>query len=222
MEQGDDEVTSESPILFPSDPVPAKSYVRQQLVHVEPVMRRCIVEAFATMQQVAAVSSIVIDALDYMRTRPKVMNSLVVACVRREFEKGVDGVKVKEENGFLELRVNDVIDLRFKLVDEGGRSCNANTDAQKRYRNQLPLLGDDPLDTIRLTVGWRWNVTATDLVDILVAFEKGDEPAWVYSIFDDDAEESGNVISLPKPADGPKPARVRVRTRKSVSDAKRG
>lgn len=212
-------MTNEQPVLFPSDPVPAKAYVREQLGRIEPRIRRAIVDAFAMLRQIAAVDSTVVDALEYMHTRAKLMNSLVVARVRREFA-GVDGTKVKDDNGFLELRVNDLIDLRFKLVDEDGRSCNAKTDAQQRYRNQLPLLGDDVLDTIRLKVGWRWNATATDLLDIVVAFEKGDEPAWLYSILDD-AGEADTVISLPRPGDSPKPARVRVRARKSLANAKR-
>lgn len=218
---GDHNVNDESPVLYPSDSVPDKAFVREQLATIEPIIRDCIIEAFRTLQTVTEIGVIVADALDYMRTRPKLMNSFVVAYVRREFGRGVEGVKIIEENGFVELRVNDIIDLRFKLVDEVGRSCNAKTDAQKRYRNELPLLGDDVLDAIRLTVGWRWNETATDLVGITVSFEKGDDPAWVYSLLDD-AGDSGAVISVPKPDDGPAPARVRVRGRKSVADKKRG
>jgi len=215
-------MNTEHPVLFPSDPVPAKAYVRQRLKAVEPVIRRCILEAFAVLHRLAAVDRIVPDALEYMCTRQKMMNSLGVTRVRREFGKGIAGVSVREDSGFVELRVNDEIDLRFKLVDEGGRSCNANTEAQKRYRNQIPLLGIDVLEPIRLTVGWRWNATATDLEDIVISLEKGDYPAWTYSILGDDAGEFVNVAKLPIPDDAPKPARVRVPRRKSVRDGDGG
>jgi hypothetical protein len=209
------------PVLFPSDPVAAQDAVRAQLRAVEPSLRECIVEAFQVLRRIQGMDKLVPGALDYMRTRPKLMNSLVVASIRRAFASRREGVELTEDAGFLELRVNGAIHLRFKLVDECGRSCNAKTDAQRAYRNQLPLLGADQLDVIRLTVGWRWNVTATDLDDIGVSFEKGDEPVWKYSILRD-ADESGTVVALPTPEDGPAPARVRSRTRKSVSDGKGG
>lgn len=173
------------PVLFPCDPVLSKEQAQERLQHVSPLIAECILDSFEQLKNVALAGRTLPSALDYMATRQKLMNSIVVECIRPVFAGGDQGGRIHEEKGFLELRVGDDIDVRFKHLDKDGKSANANTVAQKLYRNNLPRGGDgDRLQVMRLTIGWRWDIAATRITDILAVFEKGEAPAWSFSLLD--------------------------------------
>lgn len=203
-----------APLLFPGDPVLPEDEARKLLARIVPLIRECVRDAFDTMRRMAAGDSDVAGAYDYLGTRQKMVNSLVVTKIRRRFSVNECGVEVRESSGFLVLRVQRRCDLRFKLVDESGRSKNQETVAQRRYRNLQRLEGIGRLDVMRLTVGWRWDVAATELEDIEIVFEKGDFAVWKFSILHDD-EQLGKVVQRPAgPSDSP-PAQYTSRGRKS-------
>jgi len=147
-------------------------------------------------------------ALDYMGSRAKYLNALVVEMVRREFADD-KSIEVTEENRFLELRLRRDghsirVDLRFKLIDENDQIKNRDTDAQWLYRNQQLLLGEaDVTSVARVTVGWRWNIAATALDDIKIVYAKGDEVLWSYSIVDEGKDGDGATKIVPSPVDRP-------------------
>ena len=206
--------------LFPGDPILTEAQAREHLGPVTPMLRRCVVEAFEIKKQATELfCPTFATALDYMGTRQKLMNGLVVGRVYEVFT-GVPGVEIREVNGFTELRIDGVIDLRFKLVDKAGRSRNMDTPAQKAYRNHVPLLGVGRLDVMRLTIGWVWDAAATRLEDIVIVFLKGDDPIWKYSILD--ADEGAQVIRLPKDGDKTPATRYVSTTRRKRSTKKGG
>jgi hypothetical protein len=175
-------------MLFPGDTNFTPAQAKLILSRIEPRLTRCVREAKDALLLACGVVEIMAPALDYLGARAHLLNALVVEMIRREFAGPEDGLNLTEENGFLELQVTtegfDVrADLRFKAVDVEGRSCNAGTKNQWVYRNQLPLIGDDHAQYIaRLTLGWRLNVTATDLEDINIVYLKGEDPLWQYSV----------------------------------------
>lgn len=190
-----------NPVLFPADPIVEMDDAQARLENIAPRLRECVLDAFSLAKTLAVEHSLVADALDYMATRQKFINALVVARVRREFDGDrTNGVEPHDENGFLELRVGDRLELRFKHVDGAGHSRNTGTTAQRKYRNLLPLVGEDTLDLMRLTVGWRWDIAATEIQDIVVVFEKGDAAVWQFSILKD-----RELVEEPTPQDQPRP-----------------
>lgn len=205
--------------LFPGDPILTEAQARQHIDPIAPGLCSCVTGAFEIMKSDAAASPTKATALDYMGTRPMLMNALVVARVHEEFG-GVPDVEIREPNGFAELRVDGVIDLRFKHVDRVGRSRNMDTPAQKCYRNLLPQDGIGKLDVMRLTVGWRWDAAATRLEDILVVFLKGADPIWKFSIRD--VVDGGQAIRLPKDGDKTPPTRYISTTRRKKRTKKGG
>lgn len=185
--------------LFPQDRGPSKHDAKRHLDRISPMLRDCVLDAFDVAKAAGAAHPLMAGAFDYMQTREKLMNSLVVASVRSEFASVAD-IEMKDENGFLELIVDAEFDLRFRHASGTGRSHNSETAAQKRYRNQLPMFGEAILDVVRLTVGWRWDVAATRITEIVVVFVKGDHPVWQYSILDqaeDEDEDDGLSIRRP-------------------------
>lgn len=205
--------------LFPGDPILTEAQAREHLEQVTPRLRSCVSEAFDIVKQAAALWSTFATALDYMGTRQKLMNGLVVARVYEVFTGATD-VQIREASEFTELRVDGVIDLRFKLVDKAGRSQNKDTPAQKAYRNLLPRLGIGKLDVMRLTVGWVWDTAVTRLEDIMVVFLKGDDPVWKYSIRD--ADEGNQVVKFPRDGDKTPPTRYASTARRKKRTKKGG
>lgn len=196
-------------VLFPDDPFFPEDDARRALKRIVSRLRRCVKDGFAAHLAACAAVEVLGPALDYLGTRAHFINALVVEMIRREFPPGERGLHTTDENGFFELQVItkgiDVqVDLRFKLVDESGRSRNADTGNQWFYRNQLSLSGDgDTARIARLTVGWRWNVAATDLKDIVIVYAKGDEPVWQYSILAEDGQDDGpGSLPIPTPKGG--------------------
>lgn len=188
-------------LLFADDPLAYEEDSRRVMSPFLPRIRRCVERAFRDYLKACRAVKALGPALDYQGSRPHCINALVVERIRREFARSSREVRVTEENGFLELQILDArrrlrYDLRFKLVDASGHSCNSDTTAQRDYRNQLPLLGDgDARRVVRLTIGWRWNVAATELVEVCVVYEKGDDVLWKYPIKSSEPQETLPIIT---------------------------
>ena len=71
--------------LFPGDPILTESYARQRVDRIAPRLCACVDGASEIMKSVAAASPTFATAVDYMSTRPMLMNALVVARVHEEF-----------------------------------------------------------------------------------------------------------------------------------------
>lgn len=182
-------------ILFPDDSYLPEDEARKKLEKYEPGLRDCVSRAFEAICEAGRSVPILGRAMPGS-LMAQMMNAVVVQAIR-EFYDGREDCLALDERGFLELQVGGEIDLRFKLVNRSGRSRNYPTQTDRQYRNQLPLNGDDVVETARVTVGWRWNASATELEDISVVYAKGDNTEWMYSI--SDADEASDAISAPTP-----------------------
>ncbi|MDD4890562.1 MAG: hypothetical protein PHU85_11615 [Phycisphaerae bacterium] len=126
---------------------------------------------------------------------------------------GVGGVMITEKRGFVEVDVEGGIVLRFKKVDPKYRSSSYQTRQQRLYSNQLPLFGEASVPT-RLTVGYRLDPTATQLVDVAIVYPQGRVPLWAYSIMDAGGS-AGAVVPLPTPDAPVQPAKVSSKLRRA-------
>lgn len=200
--------------LFPEDPIFPESEAREHLAPIEARLRHCVLEGWRIVKELGNANPVVGSAYDYLGTRAHLVNAVIVVLVRREFDDAYPGLYVTTINRFVELHVEGVIDLRFKLVDKAGRSSNYPTDTSLRYRNQLPLFGDQQvLDVARITIGWRWDESATKIEDISVIYAKGDEPLWSYSILE--PQEGRVAIPLPQRSVDLPPVRFASKGKKS-------
>lgn len=206
--------------LFPKDPVFPEAEARKHLAPFEARLRRCVLDGFAKVKALGDSGAVWAGALEYLGTRPALVNAVIVALVQHEFASDYPNLRIVTDHQFLELQVNDVIDLRFKLVDRSGRSSNYPTATSRRYKNQLPLWGEEEnLPVARLTLGWRWNSAATEIEDISVIYAKGDDPLWLFSILDEEDGVSTLTTQEPEPATGTAVYRSRE---KKAKDAKKG
>lgn len=187
-------------MLFPDDPHFSENDARRRLAAVNSRVHRCVMAAMEDINLACKTVERLGPALAYNGSRAHVFNALVVESIRREFF-GDEANVVTEDRGFLELMVGlggEVrTDLRFKKLDSENNTMNLATAAQDQYRNILPMAGGGDAERIlRLTIGWRWNAAATEVVDVRVVYVKGYDVAWSYSL-DDDVAASGAV---PMPA----------------------
>ena len=187
-------------MLFPDDPYLSESEVRDLLEPLHPYFLDCVLVSFETINDACHTHPLLGQAIDGS-PRAHLMNALVVELVRQRLDAENRAVQILDNHGFLELRVQDAIDVRFKKVDESGRSCNYPTKTDWHYRNQLPLFGDHIIETARVTLGWRWDVTATEIADVTIVYAKGDDIMWQYSIIDEAAD--GVMPAAPMPSDDP-------------------
>jgi hypothetical protein len=192
-------------MLFPDDPCFSESEARKHLGSLEDLLRSCVLEAATTILDAGREFPLLGKAYEYLSTRQHVMNSAVVELVKEKFGTGdLEDVQISTDKHFVELRVNGAIDLRFKQIDKSGRTANYPTQTSWLYNNQLPLSGDQKtLDVARLTLGWRWNVTATEIADVEVVYRKGDETQWKYSILENGEIQRGEggmpIVTPPAP-----------------------
>lgn len=191
-------------LLFPEDPRLEESDAKRILSPLQDEIQACVLDSAKRLIKMANDDPWVAKALQYNSAAQHMMNSLVVERVKESFAN-YDGVSLVTEKRFLELSVQGAVDLRFKQVDRNGKTANYPTETSDRYKNQLPLNGDEStLPVARVTIGWIWNDTATDLYDIAVVYAKGDTTLWMYSILKY-AESSSGITLLVSP-DGIEPS----------------
>lgn len=185
-------------MLFPGDPDFQESEARAELTPIHEVLRNIVLDAVDTLMSAGRDYPDLALAYEYMSLRQHALNSLVVVKVQDAVASGtVPDAEITRAHSFLELKT-DRIDLRFKQVRRDGSTSNYPTRSNFLYKNQLTLLGDDTkLDRVRLTLGWRWDVAATQIADIVVVYAKGDDTQWMYSILR--ADEQPMVLTTTKP-----------------------
>lgn len=200
-------------MLFPGDPDFQEAEARAELAPLHDVLREIVVEAADTLKSVGRDHPELGLAFEYLALRQHTLNSLVVVKVQSAVTAGrMPDADISTTNRFIELKL-DTIDLRFKQIRKDGTTANYPTETSLKYKNQLPLLGDaTTLDRARLTLGWRWNVAATDIADIVVVYAKGDDTRWMYSILHVDEQPLG-IETTGSPA--PQVPSIRLRRRKA-------
>lgn len=213
-------------VLFPGDPFFTEDDARKFINPIEDRLRTCVVDGFADHVRACQLIEAFGPSLDYLGGRAKVINSLVVEHVRREFAEPSDEISTTDENGFLELQLRRAretygVDVRFKMVDKAGRIQATDTDAQWNYQNQLPLIGPgDAGRFARVTLGWRWDAAATALEDVCVVYAKGNDPVWLYSILN--TEEPPQAMPILAPNNQPDLAGGGARFVSQTKKAKKG
>ena len=206
-------------MLFPEDPVFPEAEARKLFAPIEGRLQRCVLNGFARVKALGDSDPILAGALDYKGTRPALVNSVIVELVQREFAEDSPNLRIVTLHQFVELQVDGVIDLRFKHVDKAGRTSNYPTETSRRCKNQLPLFGEDEeLTVARMTLGWRWNLTATEIEDISVIYAKGDDPLWTFSILEERDDQAVLTTRESRPDTG---AAV-YQSKKKAQDTQRG
>lgn len=184
-------------MLFPDDPEFLESDAKRELQPIHDELCDAVLYCQDMIKRLSATDPLVAKSFEYLATRQHLMNSLVVERVKELVTEGRLGeVEVVLQRRFLELRF-DSIDLRCKKIAPDGSTSNYPTRSNRDYRNQLPLSFDGlPAVTYRarLTLGWLWNVAATEIEDVRIVYAKGDMTLWQYSILKADTE---GVIARP-------------------------
>lgn len=182
-------------MLFPDDPDFSESEAKKQLDPIRSMLRNAVIECADVIIELGRERPLLAKAMEYLATRQHLMNSLVVERIKESVTSGdLPEAEITLENRFAELQVGS-IDIRFKQVGKDGRTANYPTAASRRYKNQLPLLGGpETLSRIRLTLGWRWNTTATEIEDIVVVYAKGEAAQWMFSILHGEQDGSARIV----------------------------
>lgn len=104
----------------------------------------------------------------------------MLAEAERRFD-GVGGVVLKDVRGLKVFLIGDAAVIRFKRMDEEGRSRSYPTKQAKDYDKGIALPGL-PAPAVRLTVGYLPDATETGVVRVQVAHPKGKEIDWCAAI----------------------------------------
>lgn len=114
------------------------------------------------------------------RARASSIYCHMLAEAERRFD-GSTGIVLKDVRGLKVFLIGDKAVIRFKRMDEEGRSRTFPTRQAKDYDKGAALPGL-PAPAIRLTVGYLPDATETDVVRVQVARPKGREIEWCAAI----------------------------------------
>lgn len=110
----------------------------------------------------------------------------VIHEIRGQFAE-VRGVKLLNIRRLNVLNIQNKLVLRFKKVDEAGRSSSFRTHQQENFDKQLPLPGL-PQAATRLTIGYEPDVAFSEIVRVLVSCPHGESILWASQINQVDGE----------------------------------
>lgn len=115
-------------------------------------------------------------------------------------QNSLDGhprVEVAHRGRMLRLIIDDVIQVRFKKLDENLRAKNVRTPSQLSDYFQLRLPGTEEAELTKLVFGYRLNATETAIDGRFVTCPKNwDENHWVLAL----DEEASSAMPLFSPA----------------------
>jgi hypothetical protein len=146
------------------------------------------------------------------RTRACFINRHIVARIQAVFADD-NSVRVVSVRGFIQLvLLKSRLILRFKKLDESGRSRNILTRNQRLWFSPAAKLPETPAEAMRLVAGYVLDVVSAELTRVLVTLPNGPSAVmWIIEL-----PESGGATVIPMPRRTPKqPAPPRVRSRKS-------
>ncbi len=153
-----------------------KSFVRDIIQIYEEKLVEAVSEAWQSYQSIDPAMSYAWSS----RSRASIVNDNICLEVRRRFE-AIPGVTIMDHTGFLILNFQDLVLVRFKMLDKRLRAANYPTKQQKNYDDQLELSGLPP-KAIRVVVGYQLDRTQTQLRGILITRPIRNNVRWSYSI----------------------------------------
>jgi hypothetical protein len=106
---------------------------------------------------------------------------------------GMPQVTLREINGMKVWLIGDAAVLRFKKMDEDGRSRNYPTLQQMKY-DRGDIFKELPPPAVRLTAGYVLSPSGTEIDRVQVARPKGRKPAWCVAVNEPGASPRYEVI----------------------------
>lgn len=149
------------------------------------------------------------------RARACFINRHIVTKIQTIFADD-NSVRVISERGFIQLvLLKSRLILRFKKLDEHGRSRNIMTRNQRLWFSPAAKLPEAPPKATRLIAGYILNVVTADLDRVVVVLPDGPSATmWIIELPDTGGT---NIIEMPKRT--PKqPTRPPVRSKKKQTD----
>lgn len=116
------------------------------------------------------------------------------------------GLTMVNARGLEVLNIHDRIVMRFKKMDEEGRSANYPTEQQRLFDRQLPL-PNLPASATRLTFGYEPDLAFSAIVRILAACPLGPRTHWCSQVVEDSPGVATWVDITPRRIPGTEPFR---------------
>jgi hypothetical protein len=118
---------------------------------------------------------------------------------------GRSGVRPCLALGFFKLYVDDRVVLRIKKLDGDLLPTNVQTDQQRDWYNNEPVVGV-PSECLRLNLGYRLDAAADRIADIVITWQPSWRVlGWYYSILDEPGEQIRPIDSPTGPQPMPLP-----------------
>ena len=126
------------------------------------------------------------------RTRASIIHDLIVGEVKTRLGDHSE-VQIRKARGrWLLCFAEHSMVVHFKKLDREFRTSNARTETAFKFSHQLPLPGVP--EGVRLTVGYRLNAVATELLGVWVVLAVGRKVEWKYEM---PAPQTAIVEQLP-------------------------
>jgi len=150
-----------------------------------PALHGCILRGFARYQEEYPS---VVRAEHDNRAAAACVYAHIATEVTATFEE-VPQATMLDVRGLRVLNINDQVVIRFKKVDETGRSVSYPTMQARSFDRQLPL-PNVPVAAVRLTVGYEPDLAFSEIVRVVVACPLGKGIYWCTQI---NSEENGSA-----------------------------
>jgi hypothetical protein len=167
-----------------------------------PVLSNSVRRAFATYQvgYPASVKAAHDNAAAAKNVHRHVLDEITIAT------DGLSGVVMVNARGLMVLNIHDRALLRFKKMDEDGRSASYPTVQARNFDRQLPLLGLPPAAT-RLTFGYEPDLAFSVITRVLLACPHGPRTHWCVQVNEEPAGAASWVDITPRRIEGTEPFR---------------
>jgi hypothetical protein len=151
------------------------------------------------------------------RSRACVMYDYICYEAKHKFSE-VAGVSVTDYPNFLVLNFNNLLLMRFKMLDEYLRASNIPTCQQKNYNDQNKQLElpNIPPSATRIIAGYQLDRAQISIKDVIITCPQGNDNIWHFSIFGNGPDASQQVLPIDEPPmNGPK---VKAKNIRKTSD----
>ena len=158
-----------------------------------PLLSGCVRRAFAYYQtEYPALARAAHDnAASAKNVHRHVLDEVTVAT------DGLRGLTMVDVRGLVVLNIHDRVVIRFKKMDEEGKSVSYPTEQAKNYDRQLPL-PELPAAATRLTFGYEPDLAFSAIVRVLVACPLGPRAHWCVQVNEEEAGAASWVDITPR------------------------
>ncbi len=109
----------------------------------------------------------------------------------------LSGLAMVDARGLMVLNIHDRLIIRFKKMDEEGRSASYPTQQQRDFDRQLPLPGL-PMAATRLTFGYEPDLAFSAIVRVLAACPLGPRTHWCVQVNEEEPGVASWVDITPR------------------------